>query len=400
MEPRPGIPTLEQVRGCVAANVQPLEPTRAPLASVRGRILREEGCTSQDMPAFDRSAMDGYAIGGEDRSKKFRIVGEVRPGTTPEFDLRVGECVRIFTGAEIPAGAIKVLKQEDVRSEGGWVTQERPCAAEYIRRRGEDAPAGACLLRSGMRLGVAEIALLASLGIVEPLVTPRCRAAHFATGDELVDPADQPGTSQIRDSNSSLVRAFTESHGGVMAQQGRVADDAELLTEKARIAMDAGCDLLLISGGASVGAYDFGRVALERLGFQMHFEKLNLRPGRPLAFATRGRQAAFVLPGNPLSHLAVLHCVVRVAFERMAGAEPEWRFLNARLRAGIHIGGDGRDTLWPGRIDLEEGEPVVEALRWSSSGDITGLAGLNAFIRCNAPMLDSGARVPCILLHG
>jgi molybdopterin molybdotransferase len=149
-----------------------------------------------------------------------------------------------------------------------------------------------------------------------------------------------------------------------------------------------------------VGAYDFGRVALDRLGFRLHFEKVNLRPGRPLAFATRGRQAAFVLPGNPLSHLAVLHCVVRVAFERMAGAEPSWQVLNARLAAGVRLGGDGRDTLWPARVDMMEGEPVATALRWQSSGDITGLAGLNAFIRCAVPVLDTGARVPCILLHG
>jgi molybdopterin molybdotransferase len=157
---------------------------------------------------------------------------------------------------------------------------------------------------------------------------------------------------------------------------------------------------VLISGGASVGAYDFGRTALERVGFQMHFQKVNLRPGRPLAFATRGRQAAFVLPGNPLSHLAVLHCVVRVAFERMAGAEPVWRVLNARLAEGVELGGDGRDTLWPARVEMRDGEAVATALRWQSSGDITGLAGLNAFMRCTVPVLDTGARVPCILLHG
>jgi molybdopterin molybdotransferase len=242
--------------------------------------------------------------------------------------------------------------------------------------------------------------LLASVGIVTPLVSPRCRVAHFATGDELVDPAEEPGPSRIRDSNSALVRAFAEGQGAIVARQERTPDDASLLTGMMERAMNAGCDLLLISGGASVGAYDFGRTALERLGFQVRFEKVNLRPGKPLLFATCGPQAAFVLPGNPLSHLAVLHCVVRVAFERMAGAAPAWRVLNARLRAGFRMGGDGRDTLWPARVDMEEGEAVVEGLRWRSSGDITGLAGLNAFIRCTVPVLDTGARVPCILLHG
>ena len=280
------------------------------------------------------------------------------------------------------------------------MTPDARPSADYIRRRGEDARAGDRLLGAGLRLRPAEIALLASLGIVAPLVSPRCRTAHLATGDELVDPAEEPGPSRIRDSNSALVRAFAETQGALMTHQDRVADDADLLTERARLATDAGCDLLLISGGASAGAYDFGRTALERLGFQIHFEKLNLRPGKPLAFATRGRQAAFVLPGNPLSHLAVLHCVVRVAFERLAGAEPAWCVLNARLRGGFRIGGDGRDTLWPARVNMDDGEPVVEALRWKSSGDITGMAGLNAFIRCAVPVLDRGARVPCILLHG
>jgi molybdopterin molybdotransferase len=216
----------------------------------------------------------------------------------------------------------------------------------------------------------------------------------------LVDPADEPGPSQLRDSNSALVRAFVETEGAVMARQSRVADDADHLTAQARLALDDGCDLLLISGGASVGAYDFGRTTLDRLGFQIHFGRMNLRPGKPLIFATRGGQAAFVLPGNPLSHLAVLHCVVRVAFECLAGAAPEWRVLHARLREGFRPGGDGRDTLWPARVDIVEGEPAVRALRWQSSGDITGMAGLNAFIRCGIPVLDTGARVPCILLHG
>jgi molybdopterin molybdotransferase len=391
--------SLEGARQCVAEEIEALEPERASLADVRGRILREEARTPVDMPAFDRSAMDGYAVNAEDGAARFRIVGKACPGKRPDFAVGKGECARIFTGAEIPAGASRVLMQEDVRAGDDWMMPEAPSRDDHIRRRGEDARAGDSLIGSGTRLGPAEIALLASMGIVAPLVSPLCRTAHFATGDELADPAEEPGPSRIRDSNSALVRAFVEGHGGLMVEQGRVADDAELLAEKARLAM-AGCDLLLVSGGASVGAYDFGRTTLERLGFQIHFGKVNLRPGKPLVFATRGRQAAFVLPGNPLSHLAVLHCVVRVAFERMAGTEPEWRVLNARLRAGVRVGGDGRETLRPARVWMEEGEPVAEPLRCQSSGDITGLAGLNAFIRCSSPVLDTGTRVPCILLHG
>jgi molybdopterin molybdotransferase len=400
MKSAAGAMSLEQTRECVAGAIEPLEPVRTPLADALGRVLREHAYAPEDMPAFDRSAMDGYAVGAQDASPRFKIVGEARPGTRPDFTVGPDECARIFTGAEIPQGATRVLKQEDAQAAEGWMTPTAPPTSDYIRRRGEDARAGERLLAAGLRLGPAEIALLASLGIVTPLVSPRCRAAHFATGDELVDPAEEPGPSRLRDSNSALVRAFAETQGVLITHQERVSDDANLLTEKARLAVDAGCPLLLISGGASVGAYDFGRTALERLGFQIHFGKLNLRPGKPLLFATRARQAAFVLPGNPLSHLAVLHCVVRVAFERFAGTEPVWRVLNARLRAGFRVGGDGRDTLWPARVAFEAGEPVVEALRWQSSGDITGLAGMNAFIRCALPVLDTGAPVHCILLHG
>jgi len=392
--------SLEQSRECVAGAIAPLEAVRVPLTEALGRVLREDGCAREDLPAFDRSAMDGYAVMTEDASERFRIVGEARPGLSGGFQVGRGECARIFTGAEIPEGTSQVIKLEDVTVEEGWMVPELRSGANYIRRRGEDARMGDRLLGTGLRLGMAEIALLASLGIAKPLVSRRCQTAHFATGDELVDPSEMPGRSQIRDSNSALVRAFVERHGGVMTRQERIRDDVELLTERVRLASEGGSDLILISGGASVGAYDFGRSALECIGFEMRFEKLNLRPGKPLVFATRGRQAAFVLPGNPLSHLVVLHCVVRVAFEQFEGAAPVWPILNARLRGGIQIGGDGRDTLWPARVIFVEGEPVVEALRWQSSGDLTGVAGMNAFIRCTVPALDTGALVPCILLHG
>jgi molybdopterin molybdotransferase len=392
--------SLEQSRQSVAEAIEPLAPVRMPLADVLGCVLREEARAGEDIPAFDRSAMDGYALAADDPSERFKIIGEARPGMPSGFTIHPGECARIFTGAEIPPGASQVLKQEDVRVDAGLMTPNSKPDTDFIRHRGEDARAGDRLLPAALRLGPAEIALLASLGIVNPLVSPPCRVAHFATGDELVDPGLDPGPSQIRDSNSALVRAFVESQNAILAHHERAPDDADALTKQLSAAIDAGCELLLISGGASVGAYDFGRTALERLGFQLRFEKVNLRPGRPLAFATRNRLAAFVLPGNPLSHLAVLHCVVRVALERMAGLEPELRILNARLAATMDIGGDGRDTLWPGRVDMENGEPVVKPLRWQSSGDITGMAGLNAFIRCSVPVLDTGARVPCILLHG
>ena len=395
---RPGMPSLEEVRACIATQIEPAEAVREPLAHAMGRILREEVIAREEVPAFDRSAMDGFAMG--EGEGEFRIVGEARPGKRAEFSVGKGECARIFTGAQIPDGASRILKQEDAEVAGERVRAKVGPSAEFIRRRGEDAHAGQLLLAGGTRLGPAEIALLASLGIVEPMISRECKVAHFGTGDELVDPSEKPEGSQIRDSNSALVRAFAEEHRGAMAVQGRVKDDLGSLTEAVRNATDGGCDLVLISGGASVGAYDFGRAALEACGYRTHFGRMNLRPGKPLIFATRERQAAFVLPGNPLSHLAVLNCVVRVAFERFAGVEPRLAMVSARQKEGIDVGGDGRDTLWPARLEFEDGEAVVAPLRWQNSGDITGIVGLNAFIRCRAAVLDTGAPVACILLHG
>jgi len=399
----PGDPLpLDRARECVAGAVQPLDPIAVPLAGALGCVLRQNALVPEDMPPFDRSAMDGYAVFAtrEEGSSRFRVTGEVRPGVAPAVALHPGECVRIFTGAQIPQGATHVLKQEDVSVKEQWITSFTPLTDEFIRRRGEDARAGDRLLAPGIRLGPAQIALLASLGVVEPLVSPACRVVHFTTGDELVDPSEKdPGPSCIRDSNSALVRAFTQAHGGIIAHQERLPDDLDLLVEHARRATSAGCDLLLISGGASVGAYDFGRPTLRALGFEDRFSRLSLRPGRPLIFATRGPQAAFVLPGNPLSHLTVLHCIVRLAFERLLAAQPDWRILHATLRSGFSPGA-GTETLWPARVFFENGDPIAEPLRRQSSGDITGLAGLNAYIRSTAPVLDTGARVACILVHG
>jgi molybdopterin molybdotransferase len=391
--------SLEQSRQIVADNIQPGAVEWVALLDARGRVLREDISAPEDMPAFDRSAMDGYAV-GPSGAEGWQILFEVKPGENPESELKPDECARIFTGARIPGGTERVVKQEDTEVSAGIMKQVRACEADYIRCRGEDARAGTTLLKSGTRLTPAEIGLLASLGVTHPQVSSRCRIAHIATGDELVDPSTKPGPSQIRDSNSSLVAAFAQEMSGGIVYQQHAKDDLNDVTQKVNEAFAAGADLLLISGGASVGAYDFGRRALEQAGFKMQFEKINLRPGRPLAFASRGANAAFVLPGNPLSHLTVLHCIVRVAFERMAGLEPSLRILNARLEERIELGGDGRDTLWPARVDYIDGEPVATALRWQSSGDMTGLAGLNAFLRCNVPVLDSGARVPCILTHG
>ena len=186
------------------------------------------------MPAFDRSAMDGYAVALDDDSPQFRVVGEVQPGAVPSFKIARGEAARIFTGAQIPEGASQVIMQEHVHVEGISITPTQRNRKTNIRRRGEDAREGDLLLKAGSRLGAGELSLLASLGIIQSKVSPLCRVAHFATGDELVDPAQEPKPGEIRDSNSTLVKAFVQASDCELVWRERVSDDFELLLQKVR----------------------------------------------------------------------------------------------------------------------------------------------------------------------
>jgi molybdopterin molybdotransferase len=333
--------------------------------------------------------MDGYAIPANDPSPKFRVVAQIQAGAAPQRPLRPGECARILTGAPVP-GASRVLMQEHTRIEGGFMVPLKPETATNVRRHGEDARKGDLLLSSGTRLGPGDLALLAANGIVLPKVSPLVRVAHFATGNELVGPEEKAGPGLIRDSNSTLVAALTARLGGQMVRQERVRDDFDRLLKKAR-AITASCDLLLLSGGAGAGEYDFGQRLLSALGFGIHFTAVNLRPGKPLLFATRGRQAAFVLPGNPISHLVTLHLAVRAAFERFAGLAPAWPAVRVRLAESFIHRPTDRQTAWPARLKIlaGSGELVAHALPWQSSGDVTGLAGVNALL-----ILEAGAAAP------
>jgi molybdopterin molybdotransferase len=377
---------LAEARAIIAEKISPLPAAPVPLARAAGRVLREDIRAREDLPGFDRSAMDGYAIAASDPSEKFRIVAEIQPGPLPKIKIRRGECVRIFTGAPIPTGASLVLMQENVRLDQNFIVPLERSEATHIRRKGEDARKGDLLLRAGARLGAGELALLASLGVTRPKVSPLVKVAHFTTGNELVPPERKLRPGMIRDSNSPLVAALVRQFGGEIVRQERVADDFALLLKKTR-GLKRSFDLLLLSGGAGVGDHDFGKKLLAALGFQIHFSAINLRPGKPLVFATRGRQAAFVVPGNPVSHLVTLHAAVRLAMEQFAGAGNSWPMLRVRLAEGFEHRPMGRETLHPARLEITNdgsGELVVRPLRWQSSGDVTGLAGVNALLRLDA----------------
>jgi molybdopterin molybdotransferase len=392
--------SLADARALIAQNLSPLPAVATRLSDAAGRVLRQDVAAREDLPGFDRSAVDGYAIAANDSSDRFRIVAEIQPGAPAKCKIRAGECARIFTGAPIPSGASQVVMQEAARIEGdGMIALERGDAT-YIRRRGEDARKGDVLLHAGVRLGAGELALLASLGITRPKISPAIRVAHFTTGNELVAPDRKLRLGQVRDSNSTLMAALVRQFDGKMVKQARLPDDFPRLLKQAR-AVQKSFDLLLLSGGASVGKYDFGKKLLAELGFKIHFAGINLRPGKPLVFATRGRQAAFVIPGNPVSHLVTLHAVVRLAFDVFTAAQASRPLVKMRLAEAFDYRPAGRETLWPARIENVGGGLAVRALRWQSSGDVTGLAGVNALLQLHAtaPAPTAGDSVSVLMLE-
>ncbi len=372
--------SLLEARALIEQLVQPLAAAPTPLAAAHHRVLREDILAPDDLPAFDRSAMDGYAVIAGDESPRLRVVAEVQPGHAPAVTIQRGECARIFTGAQLPPGATQVLIQENVVRDGEWITPRERDAKSWIRRRGEDARRGDLMLTAGVRLPAGELARLAQLGDTTPLVIPAPRVLHFATGNDLVDPALPPGAGQIRDSNSTLLAALLADAGARLVAQDRCGDQLDALAARMSSEPAASWQLLLLSGGASVGDYVFGPRALERLGFTLHFRALNLRPGKPLVFATRDRQVAFVIPGNPVSHFVTFHVAIRRALECLAGAAPAWSFAEVALLADLPARPDPRETWHPAHVSLVEGQMRARPLAWQSSGDLRGLVSANALL--------------------
>lgn len=302
------------------------------------------------------------------------------------------------TGGALPGDGLQVVMKEEAQVEGDVLTVLRRDAVRNIRFRGEDARTGDELVKSGTILHPGAVGLLASVGWAHPRVTRQSRVLHIATGNELVLPEQRRVHGQIRDSNSALVRAFL-GRWGLVPEQRRIGEDAAQL-ESALAHAGLDLDLLLISGGASVGKHDFTRQLLEEAGFSIPVHKTTARPGKPLIVAQRGSTLAFGLPGNPLAHFVCLNLYVRAALEAWSGQRERSMFHPGVLAHDLAAGGNDRETFWPARWELLDGVATLTPLRWNSSGDLTALAEANALLRVQGgnPQLPRGSRiafVPC-----
>ena len=380
--PHAAIYSLEEAMAEIRSRCQRLPAVRAPLAEAFGRVLCETICAPEDLPPFDRSARDGYAILTDDTAEYFQIVDTLHAVDWKPRSLQPGQTVRVATGTALPCGGLRVVMQEHVERDGDRIRVLKQERVTNIRLRGEDVKAGQPLVQAGVRLNAGALALFATAGCTRPLVSPRPRVAHFTTGDELVPPHQTPGPGQIRDSNSSLIRELLQ-HTPCDLEQTHLSDDFDTAWRQLDPERLAHVDLILVSGGASVGVRDFTRPLLERLGFEIVFGQVNVRPGKPLIFGIDGMRAAFGLPGNPLSHFVCFHFAVARALARMTGEDPP-AFLRALLAAELDDAPCPRETLWPARLEWNAGAPRLRPLAWASSGDLTCLPAANALIRVPA----------------
>ncbi len=306
----------------VLDGVQPLEAENVTLNDALKRILAEPVVSTEMIPPFDNSAMDGFAVRARDvpdLDHDLRIAGTIAAGGGTPAPLAERSCARIMTGAPMPEGADAVIPVENAEVSGDRVRfGERPATGDHVRRAGENVRAGERILDAGLRITPPVIGMLATLGHARIRVFRRPRVAVIATGDELVDASETPGPSQIRDSNGPTLAAQISMAGAISDGPHRVGDDRERLRGALADAA-ASADALVVSGGVSMGEYDYVRAVLEDLGFEPLFWKVRQRPGKPLLFGLIGTIPVFGLPGNPVSASVCFEQYVRPALAAMQG---------------------------------------------------------------------------------
>jgi molybdopterin molybdotransferase len=376
--------TVEEALDRILARIEVRGNERVDLLRALGRVLAEPIVADRDIPPWPNSSMDGYAVRSADtlaastaNGVALRVAGRVAAGAVAARPLGAGEAFRIFTGAPLPDGSDAVIPQEDVRAEGDTVFLTEPAAAgAYVRRRGEDLRTGDTVLPPGRQLMAADLGLIATLGRHQVRVIRRPRVAILSTGDEIVDLGGTIGAGQIPNSNTYSLMAQVDEAGGEPVNLG-VARDA-LPDIEARVRAGLSCDMIVSSAGVSVGDHDFVKEALVHLGAEQHLWLVNMRPGKPITFATIPAAAkstipVFGLPGNPVSAMVTFELFVRPALRRMAGHSQLQRpMLRARALAAIHNPGPRRAylrvTLAPveggygARLTGEQGSGILKSM--------------------------------------
>ncbi len=377
--------TVEEARTALLARISPLASEVVPVAGALGRVLAGDAVATEDLPPFMNSAMDGYAVRAVDTAganathpRRLALAGEVPAGSVYGGTLDAGHAIRILTGAPVPAGADAVIQQELTRTGEGWVEVQAAIGpGTNTRAAGDDVRRGTLLVRQGMELGPAELALLAALGLDPVRVARRPRVAILATGDELAEPGAQPGPGQIRNSNSPYLAAAVARAGADPWVLGIARDQEDDL--RAHLSQAAAADLVLTSGGVSVGTYDLVKQVLAEQG-SVEFWRVRMRPGKPLAFGTLGRTPLLGLPGNPVSTAVTFELFGRPAIRRMLGCATLERPRVVVALAGEPIARGDRRHYVRARLESRAGQLVATPTGPQGSHILTSLVGASALL--------------------
>ncbi|HYO79630.1 MAG TPA: gephyrin-like molybdotransferase Glp [Thermoanaerobaculia bacterium] len=394
---------VEEAQARVMAEVVPGPTETVAFGEAHGRVLREDVFATHDLPPFDNSAMDGYAVRAEEIANapvRLPVSGDIPAGHPSVDPLASRPAMRIMTGAYLPDGADTVSQVEltDAGMDVVSINKALPRGAN-VRRRGEDMRSGDLVLRAGSRIGPAELAVLASVQKTSVNVGRRPTVAILSTGDELVDVDGPREAGQIVNTNGPLLAALVRQAGAIPRPLGIVRDTRDATITALQTALES--DFVISSGGVSVGAFDFVKEALDAIGAETKFWRVAMKPGKPVVLSRFGDRLIFGLPGNPVSCFVSFHLFVRPALRKYAGEEgrlfaPEVRM---RVLSPLKSLGDRRVYVRV-HVDAVDGELVARPLTAQGSGSLTSMLGANglAVVEQGVTRVEEGAQVPVLLL--
>jgi len=389
----PPLPTIDEALALVLGHARPLDAEDVPIAAALGRVTAEDTTSPVDLPPFPSSAMDGHAVRAEDTPGTLRVAGQSAAGLPAGARLEPGEAIAISTGAVVPDGADAVVPVELSELHDGALFVPRIALGVNVRPRGGDVRAGDLVVATGTRLRPAQVGALAACGVAVVRCARRPRVAVVPTGTELRRPGEQLAPGEIYESNSLLLAAQLRSAGAEPELFGAVADDP--VETRAVLERALAADVVLTSGGVSVGPHDLVRETLAELGASEVFWRVAVKPGKPLAFATRHATLAFGLPGNPVSSLVAFELFVRPAVLALQGAAAPGPSFEPGTLAHTLVRGEDRDELVRARIEHGDEGPVLHPVAGQESHMIARAAAANALVlvRRGTGELPAGSRV-------
>jgi molybdopterin molybdotransferase len=399
--------TVTEAKENILSVARPLSPVELSLTDVLGCVLATDLVSTVNLPPWDNSAVDGYAVragdvdsAGENNPIHLGVLGEMPAGKAPTQSVEPLGCIRIFTGAPIPPGADAVVMQEDTRPhhEGFIAVVESVEPGENIRRAGDDVHAGETVLRTGTLLGPAQIGMAAGVGAARLKVHPRPRVGVLVTGAEIVEPGRPLAGGQIYDANSYALTGFVRAAGCEPVDLGIADDTREALTEKIEYALGE-CDVLVTVGGVSVGEHDLVKAVLGELDCEQKFWQVSMRPGKPFVFGTRGEKLVFGLPGNPVSAAVTFLVLVRPALLRLRGlTDLELPAVDAEA-AEDFVNDAERTHFMRAMFEWRDGKRFVKPLPRQGSHVISSLANADCLVEV-APgeKIERGATVRAMVM--